>query len=189
MPKMIRIIALLLTAVVSVGLCSTGEKLSELTIVQGAGFDYGEDGVVLTVQYLDLARGNGKIDGIAGNITATVSAAGRDAKEALSAVQSQLACPLYLSQCKLIVLGGNCGREELDALCRMMMQESKLRLNTAVVLTDSARQVMEHAQQNAIVPAEAAARLWRREGKTVTVNQLLGMYWRGDYAALTDRKA
>ena len=175
-------ITAVLAAAVLIGLCPPGDKLSDLTIVQGAGFDFTDEGVTVTVQYLDLNKGTGKSDGIAGNITAVCSASGRDAPTAVENLQHLLPNEIYLSQCKLVIVGGSVAKEELDSLCAMMIDASELRLDTAVVRAANARQVLEKEQQNANVPAEAMACLLQREGKTVSVNQLLGMYCKGEYS-------
>ena len=184
MAKRVKSIAAVLAAAVFICLCPPGDKLSDLTIVQGAGFDFTEEGVTVTVQYLDLNKGTGKSDGIAGNITAVRSASGKDALTAVTHLQALLPNEIYLSQCKLVLVGGSYGKKELDSLCRLMMDTSELRLDTAVVGVKNAQKVLEEEQKNANVPAEAIATLLRREHKTVSINQLLGMYQTGNYDAL-----
>lgn len=171
-----------LVAVLLALLCQSGNRLNEITIVQGAGFDYSDAGVTVTVQYLDLDKGTGKSDGIAGNITAVASASGKDAEEAVANLQHRLPHTIYLSQCKLVLIGGSYRKADLDALCRMMIEASELRLDTAVAGSDNAQRVLEGEQQNANVPAEAVMQLLQREGKTISINQLLGQYQKGMYA-------
>ncbi len=182
MQNKLKKLAAVLAAAVFICLCPHGDRISDLTIVQGAGFDFTDEGVTVTVQYLNLYEGTGKSDGIAGNITAVKSAFGKDAPTAVHNLQHMLPNKIYLSQCKLLLIGGSYDDNDLDSLCQMMIAASELRLDTVVAGAENARKILEEEQKNANVPAEAVAKLLQREEKNVSVNQLLGMYRKGAYS-------
>ena len=145
MMKMIKSIAALLAVAVFVCLCPPGDKLSDLTIVQGAGFDFSDEGVTVTVQYLDLYKGTGKSDGIAGNITAVCSASGQDAPEAVEHLQELSDREeLFFAHVRFALAGEEAARSGLEPLLDWFRRspQTRLRLPLLVVRGDTARSLV-----------------------------------------------
>ncbi|MBR3148630.1 MAG: hypothetical protein IKF64_00525 [Eubacterium sp.] len=178
-----RIISLILTiAVISTfSACSGSERLKNMTVVQGVGIDGTDSGVVVTLQYLDLNKGNGKNDGLSTNITSVITGEGDTIAEALKNAEKKLADSLFFGQNKIIAVSDEFEEKHQDAFKRSLVSDKRSRPDVLIFKTHgSAGDVIKSAHKSTRVPADSIYKQLKKNKKAVTVSEYLagaGLYY------------
>ena len=67
MSRLLKIV--LVIVIIAVSLSGCFDRLSDMSVAQGVGIDKENSGVTVSVQYLDLTKGNSTTDNLDKNIT------------------------------------------------------------------------------------------------------------------------
>lgn len=182
--KQFKILICVLLICLSFTGCSENHKgLSEVTIVQGIGIDEADNKETkITLQFLNLSKSGGSTESLVDNITTTESGEGDSIASAVSDASKSLSKSLFFGQNKIIVLGMDYVKDNLDLGMDYLIRSIDSRADVLVALSDSkAEDIIKSKERNARVPAESIYDLLNLGeqtglGSVVSVNQLLNMY-------------
>lgn len=162
--------------------CTARENLKDLSVVEGMGIDYTEDGISVTVQSLNLAKEGNGAEALSGNITMNTAGSGKNISAAVQKVAESLSKNLFFGQNQIIVLGMELAQNNLSDCFDYLLRSSDSRPDVAVCLSaGGAAEIMESKQNDALVPSHAISQLLENGEKNgfaayVTVNEMLNLY-------------
>ena len=172
--KKISLIILLILTAFLFSSCDSNERLTHLVIVQAIGIDCNENGVSVSIQYLDINKGTGTNEGVKGNITAVVNGKGRSIASAITEAEKTLSGKLFFGQNKLFVFGKGSDEKLGNALKSFLLDTTKSRPDVLVAESYSeAEEVIKNKQRGSRVPAESLCLQLETEGCEVRVNDYL----------------
>ena len=154
--------------------CTGSERLKNMTVVQGISFDSAQQGVAVTVQYLDLTKGSGKNVEVAPNITATVSAQGDSMMDAVKRAGKKLPDKLFFGQNKLIVVSDEFEKQYRGELHDYLVKNTESRPDVYILRSrGKASYVLKNAQKHTRVPADSVCKQLEKSKNDVTVSEYL----------------
>ena len=154
--------------------CSGSERLKNMTVVQGVGIDVCSEGCEVTLQYLDINKGNGKNDSVSSNITATVSGRGASLENAVKNAENKLPDSLFFGQNKIIVVSAEYEKLYSTELKKRLASDRRSRPDVLIMKSrGKASAVIKNAQCKTRVPADSIFKQVKKNKKAVTVSQYL----------------
>ena len=172
--KKIRVPLVVILVAATLSACSGSERLTHMTIVQGVGIDTCREGTEVTLQYLDLNKGNGKNDVISSNITATVSARGESLEQAVKNAEKKLPDSLFFGQNKIIAVSAEYEKLYSGELKKVLSADKRSRPDVLIMKSrGEASEIIVKSQKNTRVPADSVYKQVKKNKKAVTVSQYL----------------
>ena len=175
MSRLLKIVLVIVIIAVSLSGCS--DRLSDMSVAQGVGIDKENSGVTVSVQYLDLTKGNSTTDNLNKNITSVQSQTAANPSRALALLSGDLSTPIFFGQNKVIVFGSEYAESELDSLVQYALRTVDSRPDVLVAISSSkAQDIMKSSENKARVPAQDVYDLLKvgeRSGLTCAVNVCL----------------
>lgn len=172
MSRLLKIVLVIVIITVSLSGCS--DRLSNMSVAQGVGIDKENSGVTVSVQYLDLTKGNSTTDNLDKNITSVQSQTVANPSRALALLSGDLSTPIFFGQNKVIVFGSEYAESELDSLVQYALRTVDSRPDVLVAISSSkAQDIMKSSENKARVPAQDVYDLLKvgeRSGLTCAVN-------------------
>ena len=171
-----RVLIIMMIAALSLTLtsCTGSERLKNMAIVQGMGIDINGSEITVTVQYLDLGKGNGKNEGITGSVTALVTGKGDGIKEAVKNAGEKLPTALFFGQNKIIVISDEVDKSYTRQLKAYLIKNKESRPDVLIMKSrGSAADVIKSAQKNTRVPADSVYKQLKKLEKDVRVSEYL----------------
>lgn len=172
MSRLLKIVLVIVIIAVSFSGCS--DRLSDMSVAQGVGIDKENSGVTVSVQYLDLTKGNSTTDNLDKNITSVQSQTAGNPSRALALMSGDLSTPIFFGQNKVIVFGREYAEGELDSLVQYALRAVDSRPDVLVAISSSkAQDIMKSSENKARVPAQDVYDLLKageRSGLTCAVN-------------------
>lgn len=180
--RIIKLVCLVLTIAFVMTGCTSGQRLSELTIVQAVGIDLENNKTHVSMQYLNLDKNTGSTDSLSGNITSVAYGSSNGISSAISSASKVLSQKIFFGQNKLIVFGENYAKNNLVKGLDYLIRSVDSRPDVLVAMSDEkASSIVKSSENDAKLPAERIYDLLELGeetglGASITVNELLNLY-------------
>lgn len=180
--KILSLIMLILLVCFSFTGCNTKNNLKDLSIVEGMGIDYTDENIEVTIQTLNLVKEGSGTEALSENVTINTSGSGENISGALKNLAKSLSKKLFFGQNRVIVFGKEFAENHLDKNLDFFLRSGNSRADIILCVADeTAKEVIESNENDAIVPAESIASLLvsgekRGFSARVTTNELLNLY-------------
>lgn len=152
--KLCKVIFLVIFCAAVFSGCMNTQHLKDLVIVEGMGIDEKNNEIELNIQTLNFQI-NSSSELPSGNMTTITSASGDMITDSISNLSQKLSKRLFFGQNKLIVIGNEIAKNNLDENIDYFLRSSDSRSDVAVCIAeDEAKSVIESEENDSSVPAE-----------------------------------
>lgn len=180
--RIIKIISVVIAVSVLLSGCCSGQRLSDLTIVQAVGIDKQDDKTQISLQYLNLNKSTGSTDSLSDNITSVAYGTSNSISSAISTASKVLSQRVFFGQNKLVVLGNEYVQGDIEKGLDYLVRSVDSRPDVLVAISEEkASDIISCCENDIMLPAKKIYELLKLGeetglGASVTVNKMLNMY-------------
>lgn len=180
--RIIKIVSVVIAVSVLLSGCCSGQRLSDLTIVQAVGIDKQDDKTQISLQYLNLNKSTGSTDSLSDNITSVAYGTSNSISSAISTASKVLSQRVFFGQNKLVVLGSEYVKGDVEKGLDYLVRSVDSRPDVLVAISEEkASDIISCCENNIMLPAKKIYELLKLGeetglGASVTVNNMLNMY-------------